>query len=273
MDSICLASGVEMPVLGLGTWRLNAGNMREALSAALDLGYTHIDTACVYDNQEAIGAVLAALGAPRTPLFITSKINQPDLARDDLVRECDTALKELRTDYLDQLLIHWPNPEIPIAETLGVMGELVAAGKVRSIGLSNFTMALTEEAVAASPVPVDVNQVEFHPLLNQERLRAHAEARGVVLVAYSPLARGLVFDEPVLQRIAADTGRAAGQVALRWMIQKGMVVIPKAASRDHLAANLAAADFRLSEAAMAAIENIQAWHRCVDPGFMDWDPR
>lgn len=270
MDHIKLASGHTMPALGIGTWAMDRERIAEAIGAALDIGYTHIDTACAYGNQTEIGDALKQFGADRSALFITSKVPRETLSHAGVMAACDQALTELRCEYLDLFLMHWPSPDVPMAESLGALGELVQAGKVRSTGVSNFTRDHIAEAVRVSPVPVAVNQVEYHAHLNQAALLDYCTQQGVHLTAYCPIGRGRYLSDPVLTAIADECGAEPAQVALRWLLRKGLSVVPKATSRAHILANYRALDLTLGDDAMARIDAIDAWNRCVAPAFADY---
>jgi 2,5-diketo-D-gluconate reductase B len=258
--------GVEVPRLGLGTWRLTGDDCREAVETALDLGYRHIDTAQVYTNERQVGDALAASDVPREDVFLATKLGPESRAYDDVLRTTEESLARLGTDYLDLLLVHWPNgrppgsPPNPLAaapdheETLRAMNELVDAGKVRNIGVSNFSVDELDTARELSDAPVLTNQVQYHPFWDQQDLRSYCRVHDVLLTAYSPLGHGGVLDDPVLERIARRHAKTPAQVALRWLVQQEQVAtIPKATSREHLAANMAIFDFELTEAEMAEI--------------------
>jgi 2,5-diketo-D-gluconate reductase B len=258
--------GVEVPRLGLGTWRLTGDDCREAVETALDLGYRHIDTAQVYTNERQVGDALAASDVPREDVFLATKLGPESRAYDDVLRTTEESLARLGTDYLDLLLVHWPNgrppgsPPNPLAaapdheETLRAMNELVDAGKVRNVGVSNFSVDELDTARELSDAPVLTNQVQYHPFWDQQDLRSYCRVHDVLLTAYSPLGHGGVLDDPVLERIARRHAKTPAQVALRWLVQQEQVAtIPKATSREHLAANMAIFDFELTEAEMAEI--------------------
>ncbi|WP_254833069.1 aldo/keto reductase [Haloglomus salinum] len=265
MESLTV-QGVEVPRLGLGTWRLTGDDCREAVETALDLGYRHIDTAQVYTNERQVGDALAASDVPREDVFLATKLGPESRAYDDVLRTTEESLARLGTDYLDLLLVHWPNgrppgsPPNPLAaapdheETLRAMNELVDAGKVRNVGVSNFSVDELDTARELSDAPVLTNQVQYHPFWDQQDLRSYCRVHDVLLTAYSPLGHGGVLDDPVLERIARRHAKTPAQVALRWLVQQEQVAtIPKATSREHLAANMAIFDFELTEAEMAEI--------------------
>jgi 2,5-diketo-D-gluconate reductase B len=257
--------GVELPRLGLGTWRLTGDDCREAVGTALELGYRHIDTAQVYRNERRVGDALAASDVPRDDVFLTTKLG-PERSYDDVLRTTEESLARLGTDYLDLLLIHWPNgrppgsPPTPFSsapshgETLRAMNELVDRGTVRHVGVSNFDIDLLDEARELSDAPVLTDQVQYHPFWDQRELLAYCRVHDVLLTAYSPLGHGGVLDDAVLERIGRRYGKTSAQVALRWLVQQdGVATIPKATSREHLEANMAVFDFELTEAEMREI--------------------
>ncbi|MGC9523734.1 MAG: aldo/keto reductase [Anaerolineae bacterium] len=254
MTTYELASGYSMPALGLGTWQLRGKTCTEAVRTALDLGYDHIDTADAYSNHRAIAQALR--GYNPTELFITSKIPPSDLHHDDVVAVGNRALSELEVDYLDLLLIHWPNPEIPVAETLSAMAELVEQGKVRSIGVSNFMIEDLKEALEVTEVPIAVNQVKYHPYHNQQALLDYCKEHNIVVTAYSPFGNGSLIGDATLNRIAAKYDKNMPQVVLNWLVRKGMVVIPKSKNPDHIEANMDIFDWELEEEDFEAIDSL-----------------
>lgn len=271
MHTVTLPNGTEMPMIGLGTWTLRGAEGERAVEKALDLGYRHIDTAEGYNNQPAIGRALAASPVPREELFITSKVSRENLRYDDVLAACDETLAELGTDYLDLYLIHWPNRHIPMRETFRALTELHQQGKVREIGVSNFTIAHVREARDVSETAIAVNQVEYHPYLNQTELLEYCQQQGVALEAYSPLARGEVFQDPQLKDLAEKQGRSVSQIVLKWMFDKGIVLIPRSTSRRHLQANLDLFDWELDPAVREGIEGIEKERRLIDPPTSEFD--
>jgi len=253
-----------------------AGEACSALVAsALDAGYRHIDTAEVYRNETEVGDGVRASGVPRAEIFLTTKVWRDGLAAGELERHAEASLGRLGVDYVDLLLIHWPNPDVPLEETLTALARVKRLGMARAIGVSNFTVALLEEAVARSSEPLLVNQVEYHPYLSQRRVREAAQRLGVALTAYSPLAQGRVNDDPVLIAIGAAHGVEPAQVALRWLVQQGVAVIPKTASPDRARTNLEQAlSLQLSDGEMARISALaEPSSRTVNMPFApEWDP-
>jgi diketogulonate reductase-like aldo/keto reductase len=268
IPSITLKNGVKMPVLGLGTWQLEGKGGVEAVQLALRLGYTHIDTAEIYGNQREIG--IAIKGHDRKRLFITSKVWYTHLRKRDVLAACTQTLKELGTTYLDLYLIHWPNSAVPLQETFEALKELHDDGKVRAVGVSNFTVKHLEEAMKASKVDICVNQVEFHPLLYQKELLAFCDKNHVRLTAYSPLGRGAVFKEATIKEIAAKHGKSPSQVALRWLYEKGVIAIPKGSSEQHLKENMAIFDFELTKEETKRLDSLSR-RRIINPPFAEFD--
>ena len=256
-----LKSGYEMPILGLGTWRLDGEECTTAVSTARELGYTHIDTADMYGNHVEVGKALA--GLDRSALFVTSKVGPDDLRHDDLIATCERNLEELGLDYLDMYLLHWPNPDIPMEETFEALGELHGDGKVRSIGVSNFIINRLAQAIEISELPICTNQVEFHPLLYQEELLRFCEANDIVVTAYCPLGRTEALDNEVVKSVAAEHGKTPAQVCLRWLFQKGIIVIPKSRSAERMRENMEIFDWELSAEAEQRIDAIPEQKRVV----------
>lgn len=264
-QSLTLKSGYEMPVLGLGTWQLTGKACEETVRRAVDLGYRHIDTAELYENEAEIGRAL--LGLERDKLFITSKVATSHLKGDEVHKACDRSLAKLGTEYLDLYLIHWPNDNIPIAETLEAMQQLVEKGKVRAVGLSNFDKGRIQKVLSESQVPISNLQIEYHPFTPREELPEYCREEGITITAYSPLARGIVFEEPAIKQIAEKHNKTAAQVSLRWLVQKGHIVIPKASSEEHLQANKDIFDWELAPEEMDDMDNIQNEQRLIDTTY------
>ncbi len=241
-----------MPSPSAGTWQSRGSTCTKAVRTALKLGYDHVDTADVYGNHQAIRQALQ--GVDRDKIFITSKVRRGDLHHDDLLKMGDRALSELGIDHLDLLLIHWPNRQVPVAETLTAMAELVHQGKVRSIGVSNFTIRDLREAQQVTRVPISVNQVRFHPYNNQRDLLDYCNDHGIVVTAYSPFGNGSLVGDRKLMRIASRYDRSFAQIVLRWLVSKGVVVIPKSTNPNHLADNMDIFDWELEPGDTEAIE-------------------
>jgi diketogulonate reductase-like aldo/keto reductase len=256
-----------IPRLGLGTFRLSGDTATTVVEAALAEGFRHIDTARMYGNEAAVGTALRRSAVPRDQVFVTTKVWPDDFARDDFLAAVDRSLRDLGVEAIDLLLLHWPSKTVPIGETLSAMATAVAAGKVRHAGLSNFTRALWAEAEAATDLPLVVNQVEFHPLLDQQALHAFLVDRGVGLTAFCPLALGKAPAHSTIADIASRHGATPAQVTLAWILAKPLTLaVPKTASLHRLPENLGAAAITLSPDEIAAIDALRGPHgRQINP--------
>jgi 2,5-diketo-D-gluconate reductase B len=269
------ANGARIPLVGLGTWELRGRTCTRTVEQALRLGYRHIDTAELYDNEREVGEGLRASGVKRNDVFVTTKVWPSHFAPRELERAAKDSLVRLRLPEVDLLLLHWPNPQIPLSETLGALCKVKRMGLARHIGVSNFTVALVEEAVALSEEPLACNQIEVHPLLDQTKVVAACRRAGMAIVAYSPIARGGVKNNQVLARIGKAHGKTAAQVSLRFLVQQGIVVIPRTSRVERLSENLAIFDYELSAAELGEIGRLASRDgRIVDyaySGSPDWD--
>src|SRR5215210_1713920 len=263
--------GTTVPKLGFGTWQIEGPACQEAVEDALAIGYRHIDTARAYDNEREVGRGLQAGGIPRAELFLTTKIWREEYAPDDLRRAAADSLQNLQVDRIDLLLLHWPNPDHPLEETLGALTGLRDDGQILHFGVSNFPAGLLREALALAPVFAD--QVEFHPFLGQDALLELALEKDFMVTAYSPLARGKVPEDPTLNEIGQAHGKTAGQVALRWLLDQPQVcAIPKASSHERRVENFEVFDFSLSDEERARIDALPKGQREISPSFApDWD--
>ncbi|HVG98520.1 MAG TPA: aldo/keto reductase [Chloroflexota bacterium] len=253
-STIPLRGGGAMPVLGMGTWQLRGQECREAVRTALSLGYRHLDTAEMYGNEAEVGAGLRDSGVDRDEVFLTTKVWPQHFRSAALRRAADDSLRRLEVAYVDLLLLHWPSDEVPLAETVGALNDVAAQGKARAIGVSNFSVAQLQEAVALSAAPVVCDQVQMHVLNPQTTLRRRARAEGIAITAYSPLAKGRLTGHPALTRIGERYGKSASQVAIRWLLQQdGVSAIPKATREPNLRANLEVFDFVLDGDDLAAL--------------------
>lgn len=263
--SVRLASGRDMPLLGLGTWMLSGKQCEDTVRSALELGYRHIDTADYYRNHRDVAAGMK--GFARQDIFLTTKVWFTDLTAAGIQKACRRFLKELSTDYIDLLLAHWPNDKVPIGETMGAMEKLVEEGLVRSIGVSNFDERRLAGAMAISKVPISSNQVEFHAHLYQKELLSFCKSKDVAMTAYCPLGRGNMVSDSEIAGIAKSVSRTPAQVALRWLVQHGVTVIPKATSETHMKENMDIFSWKLNDADMIRIDDIGIRERLVNPSF------
>jgi 2,5-diketo-D-gluconate reductase B len=247
------AQGARIPALGLGTWQLGGHVARRMVGYALDLGYRHIDTAQMYGNEAEVGAAIAGSSVPRAQIWLTTKIWPDNFRAGALKRAAEESVRRLRTEP-DLLLLHWPNPRVPLEETMGALNEVKRRGLARHIGISNFNVALIRDALATSEESLVVDQVEYQPYLSQSAVLEELRPNGMALVAYSPLAKGKVFNDRTLARIGERHGKSPGQVTLRWLIQQdGVCAIPRSSREAHAKANFEIFDFELTEAEMAQI--------------------
>ena len=268
------AHGARIPLLGLGTWDLRGRVCAEMVAAALRLGYRHIDTAEMYDNESAVGEGLRASGVKREDVFLTTKIWPSHFAAADLPRAAGECLGRLGVGQVDLLLLHWPNPQIPLAETIGALCTVKRDGLARHVGISNFNVALIEAAWTATTEPLVCNQVECHPYLDQSKVLAACRKHGMAMTAYSPIAKGKVGGDKVLARIGAAHGKSTAQISLRFLVQQNVVVIPRTSKAARLGENAAIFDFSLSDGEMAEIAALSgAGRRLIPAGFgrPDWD--
>jgi 2,5-diketo-D-gluconate reductase B len=245
--------GVKIPVLGLGTWDLRGRACARLVEQALRLGYRHVDTAEMYENEREVGAGLRAAGVRRDDIFVVTKIWPTHFSPPELERAAKDGLTQLRLTEVDLLLLHWPSPRIPLSETLAALCKVKRAGLTRHIGLSNFTGALLDEAVALSGEPLVCNQIEVHPFIDQSETIAASKRHGMAVVAYSPIAKGRARNDPVLLRIGRAYGKSAAQVSLRYLLQCGLGVIPRTSKVERLSENMAIFDFELAADEMAEI--------------------
>jgi 2,5-diketo-D-gluconate reductase B len=253
--------GVAIPRLGLGTFKLAGSDAQAPVESAIALGYRHIDTAAMYDNEAGVGAGIAASGIKRGDLFVTTKVWHDQLAPAAVERAFDTSLRKLKLDYVDLYLVHWPSPDMDMAATLEALMSLRERGLTRAIGVCNFNLPMIRRAV------------EYHAFLSQAPMLSYLRAKGIPLTAYCPLAQGRAASDPTLNEIGAKHGASAAQVALAWLMdQEGVVAIPKAGRPESQKANLEALDIKLDDADRAAIAALPKDQRFVRPSFgPDWD--
>lgn len=268
------AKEMEIPRIGLGTWELEGSEAAEAVRDGLEIGYRHIDTARAYENEQQVGKAIADSEVDREQIFLTTKLWFEDLGADGVSSQMEGSLSELDTDYVDLLLIHWPNPDADLAETLAAMAELHSAGKVRHIGVSNFPTRELSAAIAASELPIAVNQVEFHPYLDQTELLRMTAKEEIALEAYSPLANGQVPGDDTLEKVGEKYGKSAAQVSIRWLLEHEQVVaLPRSSSHENRVDNFEVFDFDLDDDDRRTIDAMASSHgRQIDPDFApEWD--
>ena len=251
------AHGAAIPALGFGTSPMTGGLTPDTVVTALKAGYRHIDTAWKYGTERAVGEAMRASGVPRGDIFLTTKVSHEYLRADAFAKSVDESLAALRVDYVDLLMMHWPNPDIPLAETMPALAKAKHQGKARHIGVANFNIALLDEAIKLCPEPLVALQAEYHPYLDQTRLLNAARQRGLVFVAYCPLGRGRLFNDPVLTEIAKARRRSIAQIALRWLMQQGVAAIPRSSNPQRIVDNFKVFDFTLSEDEMARISALK----------------
>lgn len=262
---------IDVPALGMGTWKLSGNDCKDAVMTALDIGYRHIDTAQIYENEAPVGQALRDTSVPRDQIFLTTKVWMDQFHDGDLQQSVEGSLERLQSEYVDLLLLHWPNKDVDLGETLKALTQMQESGKARYIGVSNFTVDLMREAVETHGANIVCNQVEYHPNLSQEPVLDYIRGQNMFLTAYSPLGRGEVLDNPVIQGIAEAHNKTPGQVTLRWLIQQPRVAaIPKSGSRKHLQENFEIFDFELSDDEMRTIHALaRPDGRLISP---DWAP-
>jgi len=253
---VVASNGARIPLIGLGTWDLRGKVCARMVEEAIGLGYRHIDTAAMYGNEAAVGEGLRASGVVRDEVFITTKVWQSDLRARDFERSTKDSLAKLKLPSVDLLLIHWPNSNIPLKETIGALCKMKREGLARHIGVSNFTVQLIEDAVKLTTEPLVNNQIECHPYLDQSKIIAASRKAGMAVTAYSPIARGQVKGDAVLMRIGKAHGKTAAQVCLRYLVQHDVIVIPRTSRPERLKENFAIFDFKLSSAEMTEIAGL-----------------
>ena len=272
------AHGARMPVVGFGTWALEGDACAFSVTEAIKAGYRHIDTAASYRNEDKVGEGIRNSGVPREEIFITTKVPALEQEEKAFKASVERSLKLIGVDQVDLLLIHWPSKTIPVATTIATLNAVKKAGWTRHIGLSNFTVKLLAEAWAATDAPLVTNQCEYHPYLNQDKLRAACFEHGMSFTAFSPLGRRVVLEDPAIVGIAEKKERTPAQVVLRWSIQQERTVaIPKSSNPAHIRSNFAIFDFSLDDSEMAAISALTKTHLhrgSTPPALVpDWDTK
>ncbi len=264
-----------IPGIGMGTFRLKGNDARDAVKSALSLGYRHIDTAQMYDNESEVGDGITSSGIPRREIFLTTKVWHDQLEKNDLINSLHDSLERLKTDHVDLTLIHWPSPDdkVPMEEYLGALRDAQREGLTTHIGVSNFTCAQMDQAVDILGEGVILtNQIEVHPFLANRKVVEHAQKLGITVTGYMPLAVGKVMEDETLIGIAEARNLTPAQVALAWVASRGVVVIPSSTRATHQKANLDAMKVELSAEEIAQIDNLDRNERIANPGFApDWD--
>lgn len=266
IPSRTLPSGAALPLVGFGTWDLSEEDVRDVLPIALDHGYTHVDTAEGYQNEAAIGEVIA--NHNRDELFLTSKVLPSNLHYESLLDALSQSLERLGTEYLDLYLVHWPNPAISMRETMQALERAHEQGLVRNVGVSNFSLYQLQFIHRIADVPIAANQVEFHPRYVRQDLLDYCQKHDIVLEAAAPLARATLLDDPVLVEIAEKHDVMPAQVALRWAVEKDVVVLPKSTNPDHIRSNFELFDWSLDA---GDVERIDQLDRQENVYMIDWD--
>jgi 2,5-diketo-D-gluconate reductase B len=265
--------GVEIPRLGFGTFRMPGNESQPVVESAIALGFRHIDTAAMYENETAVGAAIAASSVKREELFVTTKVWHDQLSPEALRRAFDISLGKLRLDYVDLYMIHWPSRDMDMAASLEVLMELRERGLTLAIGVCNFNLPMIRRAVEEIGAPIAVHQVEYHPFLSQAPMLGYLRSRAIPLTAYAPLAQGRAANDATLAAIGRKRGATAAQVAIAWLLdQEGVIAIPKAGRPESQKANLDALGISLDDEDRAAIAALPKDQRFVRPPFApEWD--
>jgi diketogulonate reductase-like aldo/keto reductase len=267
------AHGARIPILGLGTWELRGRSCVRLVEEAVRLGYRHFDTAQSYENEAEVGEGLRNSGLKRDAYFLTTKVWHTNFRAAELERSVDVSMAKLKLPYVDLLLLHWPNPAVPLKETVGALCKVKERGLARHIGVSNFTVKLVDEAVRLASAPIVNNQIELHPFVDAAKVIATCRRHGISITAYSPIARGRVQGERVLERIGKAHRKSAAQVSLRYLVQQDIIVIPRTSKPERLKENAAIFDFALAKPELDEIRALsRAGGRVVNVSWApDWD--
>jgi diketogulonate reductase-like aldo/keto reductase len=267
------AHGARIPQIGLGTMTLKGDICVQAVKAALQIGYRHLDTAAFYGNEVENGEGLRQSGVKREDVFITTKVRENNLTPENFNKSLDQSLKNLQLPYVDLLLIHWNNKDIPFSVSIPALCAARKDGRAKHVGVANFTTKMLDDAWRVTSEPLVCNQIEMHPFINQDKVLATSKKHGMAVVAYCPIARGKVPGAEVLERIGQAHGKTAAQVSLRYLVQMGVIPIPRTATPAHLKQNLDVFDFTLSAAEMADLKTLNATNmRVVNPPHAPmWD--
>jgi len=262
VPDITLNNGLKIPQLGFGVFQIDPDETRAATLAAFEAGYRHIDTAEMYGNESGVGEAVRDSSLDRSEVFVTSKLDNGSHDHDDALKAFDQTLAELGFDYLDLFLVHWPLPDVgDFVETWKAMEKIYESGRAKAVGVSNFTPQHLGRLAAEATVPPAVNQVEVHPYLRNDEVRAYGVEHGIATEAWSPIARGKVLEDPTITRIAENLDRTPAQVTLRWHLQRGDIVFPKSVTRSRVEENFAIFDFELSGTDMTDIDGLDRGER------------
>ncbi|MCL3818359.1 aldo/keto reductase [Aeromicrobium wangtongii] len=275
VPNIALNNGVDIPQLGFGVFQIDPAETKDATLAALEVGYRHIDTAEMYGNEKGVGEAIRESGIPRDEIFVTSKLNNGFHAHDDAINAFEGTLEALGLDKIDLFLIHWPLPGIDVdfVETWKALEEVYRDGRARAIGVSNFQPTHIRRILQEAEIVPAVNQIEVHPFLTQDDVRAVNAEHGIATEAWSPIAKGQVLDNPAITGVAADKGKTPAQVVLRWHIQRGDIVFPKSVTRSRVEENFDIFDFELSDGEMGVISALNKNERTgPNPDEFNWIP-
>lgn len=268
-----MAHGAQIPALGFGIFRMSDEEVEKVVPAALEAGFTHFDTAQIYQNEAALGRALQVAGARRDDLFLTTKVWVDNYDPTKFAASVEESLDKLKVDQVDLLLLHWPADKVAIADQIDMLNAAQSAGKTRFIGVSNQNLTQFKQSLSLSKAPIITNQIELHPYLDQHVMAEAAKAAGVAITAYFGMADGKVPADPIIQEIGKKHGKSAAQVGLRWSIQQGFIVLSKTAKPERVAENFAVFDFELSVEEMATISELaRADGRLVSPPGLapDW---
>ena len=276
MSKTLTKSGLTIPLIGLGTWELRGRKCKKVVRKSLELGYRHIDTAAMYENESEVGSGIVDSGVDRKEIFLTTKINTIEVNNEGIVDAFHKSLSDLKTDYVDLLLIHWPTFSTNLGDMLEIMYGIKESKKARAIGVSNFNTALLNECTRLGFEDIYCNQVEYHPFLSQEILLKKMNQMGIIPVAYCPLCRGDVAKDSVIIELSKKYNKTPAQVTLRWIIQQNAVVIPKSAKKRRLKENIDIYDFEIDNQDMDRIHSLARGQRLVpnldtNPLLGAWD--
>lgn len=270
MKSIKLNDSLSLPVLGFGTWQLSGDDCYNSVVKAFETGYRHIDTADGYGNHLEVARAIKQSGLKREEFFLTTKIRRDDLNAETVEANVKRFLAELEIPYIDLLLIHWPNRNIPIEETLGAMNKLKEQGLIRAVGVSNFTVHHLEDALKTG-IEFTNNQIELRPSFNQKELRDFCREKGITVTSYSTIKAGMDFEIPVIKELAQKYGKTEGQIILNWAVSQDIIVIPRSTKPERISENFAAPEFEMEPEDIDKINNVPQGERQTHPEWNEFD--